>query len=149
MSRLLVKNIDTLVSCDNDDHVYNHVDLVCEDGRICAIRPHEDSPAVRSSSCCTSGDSSGHMPKGDAAEAEYDTVIDGTGMLCYPGLVNAHHHLYQIFSRNLPQVQNMELFDWLTTLYEVWKNLNEDTIRLSSLVGIGELMKNGCTTIFD
>ena len=72
------------------------------------------------------------MPKGDAAEAEYDTVIDGTGMLCYPGLVNAHHHLYQIFSRNLPQVQNMELFDWLTTLYEVWKNLNEDTIRLSS-----------------
>lgn len=82
-------------------------------------------------------------------DTDADTVIDGTGMICYPGLVNTHHHLYQVFSRNLPQVQNLELFDWLTTLYEVWKNLNEDTIRLSSLTGMGELMKNGCTTVFD
>ena len=70
-------------------------------------------------------------------------------MLCYPGLVNTHHHLYQLFSRNLPQVQNMELFDWLTSLYAIWKGLNEDTVRLSSMVGMGELMKNGCTTVFE
>lgn len=126
MSRLLVRNIRTLVSCDGSDRVYDDVDLVCEDGLVRSIAPG------------AGGDGHG-----------FDTVIDGTGMLCYPGLVNAHHHLYQVFSRNLPQVQNMELFDWLTTLYEVWKNLNEDTVRLSSLVGIGELMKNGCTTVFD
>ena len=70
-------------------------------------------------------------------------------MLCYPGLVNTHHHLYQVFSRNLPKVQNMELFDWLKTLYEIWKNLDSDVIRLSSLTGMGELMKHGCTTCFD
>ena len=40
-----------------------------------------------------------------------------------------HHHLYQQFSRNLPQVQDMELFDWLKTLYEIWKNLDADVIR--------------------
>ena len=112
MSRLLVKNIEALVSCDNDDHVYHHVDLVCEDGKICAIRPHENAPEVQSGDSTTSDASNG-----DTDKTGYDTVIDGTGMLCYPGLVNAHHHLYQIFSRNLPQVQNMELFDWLTTLY--------------------------------
>ena len=60
-------------------------------------------------------------------------------MLCYPGLINTHHHLYQQFSRNLPQVQNMELFDWLKTLYEIWKNLDTNVIRLSSLTGMGEL----------
>ena len=70
-------------------------------------------------------------------------------MLCYPGLVNTHHHLYQVFSRNLPEVQNMELFDWLKTLYEIWKNLDAEVIRLSSLTGMGELMKHGCTTCFD
>ena len=70
-------------------------------------------------------------------------------MLCYPGLINTHHHLYQVFSRNLPQVQNMELFDWLVTLYEIWNGLNDDTVRLSSCVGMGELMNNGCTTVFD
>ena len=78
-----------------------------------------------------------------------DRVIDGSHMFCYPGLVNTHHHLYQVFSRNLPQVQNMELFDWLRTLYEIWKNLDADVIRLSSLTGMGELMKHGCTTCFD
>jgi len=70
-------------------------------------------------------------------------------MFCYPGLINTHHHLYQQFSRNLPQVQNMELFDWLKTLYEIWKNLDTAVIRYSGLTGMGELMKNGCTTCFD
>ena len=43
----------------------------------------------------------------------------------------------------------MELFDWLKTLYEIWKNLDAEVIRLSSLTGMGELMKHGCTTCFD
>ena len=122
MSTLLVKNLQALVSCDGQDRVYQGVNLYCVDGLIRSIGP--EAPAA-------------------------DRVIDGTGMLCYPGLVNTHHHLYQVFSRNLPQVQNLELFDWLTALYQVWKGLNEDTVRLSSLVGMGELMKNGCTTVFD
>ena len=70
-------------------------------------------------------------------------------MAVYPGLINTHHHLYQIFSRNLPQVQQMELFPWLVTLYEVWKNLDEDVVYHASLTGMGELLKNGCTTCFD
>ena len=39
-----------------------------------------------------------------------DHVIDAGGCYVYPGLINTHHHLYQTFTRNLPQVQNMELF---------------------------------------
>lgn len=122
MSSLLIKNIDTLVSCDRRDQVYHNVNLYCVNGIIQNIG--SDTP-------------------------EADRIIDGKDMICYPGLVNTHHHLYQIFSRNLPQVQNLELFDWLTALYEVWKQLNENTIYLSSLTGMGELMKNGCTTVFD
>ncbi|MBR0026984.1 MAG: 8-oxoguanine deaminase [Clostridia bacterium] len=122
MSSLLIKNIRAMVTCDRDDHVYENINLHCEDGLIRAIGM-EEFPA--------------------------DKVIDASGMFCYPGLVNAHHHLYQVFSRNLPVVQNMELFDWLVTLYEIWKGLNQDTIYLSSAVGMGELMKNGCTTVFD
>lgn len=122
MSTLAVNGIRAIVSCDMKNTVYENVNLYCKDGLIEYIGTE----------------------KRDA-----DKVIDGKGMLCYPGLVNAHHHLYQVFSRNLPKVQNMELFDWLKTLYEIWKNLNEDTIYLSSLTGMGELMKNGCTTVFD
>lgn len=123
MSTLLLKNLRALVTCDGQDRVLEGVDLYCEDGFIRAIGPG--------------------LPQ--AAE----TVIDGSHYWCYPGLVNTHHHLYQVFSRNLPQVQNLELFDWLTALYEIWKGLNETVVRLSSLTGMGELLKHGCTTCFD
>ena len=123
MKRLKLCNISRLISCDDRDTVYEHVDLYSEDGVIRAIGPR--------------------LPQ------QADTVIDASHMLCYPGLINTHHHLYQQFSRNLPQVQNMELFDWLRTLYEIWKNLDADVVRLSSLSGMGELMKHGCTTCFD
>ena len=123
MKRLMLRNIRCLVSCDDQDRVYCDVDLYAEDGVIRAI--------------------------GSALPQQADETIDASHMLCYPGLINTHHHLYQQFSRNLPQVQNMELFDWLKTLYEIWKNLDETVIRLSSLTGMGELMKHGCTTCFD
>ena len=123
MSTLLLKNIDTVVTCDSADQVLRHADLFCQDGFIRAVGP--------------------------GLEAQADEVLDCTGMLCYPGLVNTHHHLYQCFSRNLPQVQNLELFDWLRALYEIWKNLDEESVRFSSLTAMGEMMKHGCTTCFD
>ena len=123
MSSLLIKNIARLVTCDDADRILRDVDVYCENGFITSIGPQLNVTA--------------------------DETIDGSHMFCYPGLVNTHHHLYQVFSRNLPQVQNMELFDWLRTLYEIWKNLDADVIRLSSLTGMGELMKHGCTTCFD
>lgn len=119
---LLIKNIGYLVSCDKEDRLYNNVNLLIENGIITYIG--ED-------------------------EKEAEKVIDGTNMAVYPGLINTHHHLYQIFSRNLPQVQNMELFPWLQTLYEIWKNIDENVMQYSSLVGFGELLKNGCTTCLD
>lgn len=119
---IFVRNIRYLVTCDPQDSVLEYVNLYAEDGVIIDI---------------------------SNKEWEADTVIDGTGMCVYPGLINTHHHLYQIFTRNLPQVQSMELFPWLITLYELWKNIDEDVIRSTSLVGMGELMKNGCTTCFD
>ena len=123
MGTLLIKNIAQLVTCDTQDRILKNCDLFCEDGVIRQIGPQLDMTA--------------------------DTVLDGSHMLAYPGLINTHHHLYQCFSRNLPQVQNLELFDWLKALYEVWKNLDETVVRLSSLTAMGELMKHGCTTCFD
>ena len=37
MKTLLIKNIASLVSCDEQDRVYENVDLYAEDGVICAI----------------------------------------------------------------------------------------------------------------
>lgn len=122
MPRLVIKNAMNIVSCDRDDMVYEKSNILIENGEIISISKDE---------------------------WEGDETIDASGCIVYPGLINTHHHLYQTFSRNLPQVQNMELFDWLVTLYEIWKNLDQNVIYHSSIVGMGELLKAGCTTCFD
>ncbi len=119
---LLVKNVKHLVTCDNDDRVLDDVNVFVQDGIVSYIGKEEKTA---------------------------EDVIDASHMVMYPGLINTHHHLYQTFSRNLPQVQNMELFPWLKTLYEIWKNLDEDIAYYSSLTGMGELLKTGCTTCLD
>ena len=122
MSSLLIQNASAVVTCDGGDRVLENAGILIRDGVIASIGP---------------------------APREADEVLDASGCIVYPGLVNTHHHLYQTFSRNLPQVQNMELFDWLTALYEIWKNLDREAVYYSSLVGMGELLKTGCTTCFD
>ena len=122
MSTLLIKNARYVISCDDNDTLYERVNLFIRDGVIRSIGP-------------------------DFHQA--DSVIDAATMAVYPGLINTHHHLYQLFSRNLPEVQKMELFPWLVTLYEVWKRLDEEVVTWSSLTGFGELLKTGCTTCFD
>lgn len=63
----LFKNIGVLVSCDDQNRVYENVSLSVEVGRIVHI---------------------GH----DAVEA--DETVDCHGGVVYSGLVNTHHHLY-------------------------------------------------------
>ena len=122
MSDLLIRNAKAIVTCDGDDRILHNSHLLIENNRIAAI---------------------------GTGEWTADRVIDGSGMIIYPGLVNTHHHLYQTFTRNLPQVQRMELFPWLKTLYEIWRGLTDDMIYYSTLTGMGELLKYGCTTCFD
>lgn len=78
-----------------------------------------------------------------------ERVIDARNKIIYPGLINTHHHLYQTFTRNIPFAQDVELFDWLLTLYDIWRHLRPEDVYLSAMVGIGELLKSGCTTTSD
>ena len=81
--------------------------------------------------------------------AENIRCIDGRGCVVTPGLVNTHHHFYQTFTRNLPPVQNAELFNWLLYLYEIWKYMDADCIWWSTALATAELLKTGCTTATD
>ncbi|HEY8892144.1 MAG TPA: 8-oxoguanine deaminase [Clostridium sp.] len=119
---IFIKNIKYLVTCDDKNNLFENINIYITDGEIKYI-----GNEVRLA----------------------EKIIDATDMVVYPGLINTHHHLYQIFTRNIPEVQNMELFPWLKYLYEIWKNLNSDVIMYSSLCGMGELLKTGCTTCFD
>ncbi len=120
--KTLLKHVAAIVTCNDNDEILRNADVLIDGACIAQI---------------------------GRADAEADEVIDASGLALYPGLINTHHHLYQYFTRNLPPMQGLELFDWLKALYGIWAHLNEDTVRLSSLCGMGELMKYGCTTCFD
>ncbi len=80
---------------------------------------------------------------------EADRVIDASGQVVLPGLVNTHHHLYQTLTRAVPAAQDAELFAWLKTLYPIWARMTPEAIYISALVGMAELMLSGCTTASD
>ncbi len=80
---------------------------------------------------------------------EADEVIDASGHLVMPGLVNTHHHMYQSLTRAVPAAQDGELFNWLTTLYPIWAGMTAEMIRVSTLTAMAELMLSGCTTSSD
>ncbi len=80
---------------------------------------------------------------------EADRVIDMTGHVVLPGLINTHHHLYQGLTRVIPAGQNAALFGWLQALYPIWAGMEREAIYISTLTGLAELILSGCTTASD
>lgn len=77
------------------------------------------------------------------------TVLDATDCLVTPGLVNAHHHLYQNLTRANPAMTDKPLFGWLQSLYPLWRGLDAESVHVSAWVGLAELALAGCTTSTD
>ncbi len=76
-------------------------------------------------------------------------VIDASGMIVTPGLVNTHHHLYQTLTRAVPGGQDALLFGWLQTLYPIWARFNPEDMFVSAQIGLAELALSGCTMSSD
>ena len=125
---LLIKNISNLITCNDEDKEYKNAFIYSENGIIKDI---------------------GEM---SFIKDEYNSaskIIDASNTVVYPGLINCHHHLYQTLSRNLPETQNMELFEWLDYLFKIWEKIDDDVVYYSAMVGLAELLKTGCTTTVD
>ncbi len=77
-----------------------------------------------------------------------DEILDLQGRhILLPGLVNTHHHFFQIFTRAF--VPDGTLFAWLRSLYPVWARLRPRHIDLSTRACAAELLLSGCTTTSD
>lgn len=120
MSTLLIQNALAVIT---PKEVISNCSIFIEENIIKEVRPKIEKPA--------------------------DKVIDASGKAVIPGLINTHHHLFQTMQRNIPRIQNAGLFDWLTTLYEIWREITPDIVYVSTLLGISELLLTGCTTTTD
>jgi 8-oxoguanine deaminase len=123
MSTLLIRNARALVTMDGREIA--HGGLYARDGWIEQVGPSDDLPGTA------------------------DEIVDLTGHVVLPGLVNTHHHLYQTLTRAFPGAQDAGLFDWLRALYPVWARMTPDHVRTATRTGLVELALSGATTVFD
>ncbi len=125
MPTLLIKNIHTLVTMDEERRELGNASLFIKDGFIQSIGGSDDMPESA------------------------DEVLDLSGHLVFPGFVNTHHHFYQTLTRAVPEAQDANLFNWLVTLYPIWARLTPEDIRISTKTALAELALSGCTTASD
>jgi len=77
-------------------------------------------------------------------------VVNAGGCLVTPGLVNAHHHMYQSLNRGLVVNRTFNgLVEWLNFYYPIWERLDEEGAYLSTWISLSGLALDGCTTSSD
>jgi cytosine/adenosine deaminase-related metal-dependent hydrolase len=121
---LLVKNIHTLVTMD------------------------EQRREIRNGAILVRGNVIDSVGTTAALPNTADTILDlKDRYLVMPGMVNTHHHFYQVLTRVVKP--DGTLFPWLKTLYPIWANMRSDDIYLSAQLAAAELLLSGCTTSSD
>ena len=76
-----------------------------------------------------------------------DEIVDASGCVVTPGLINTHHHLYQSLTRAL--AASAPLFGWLKTLYPIWARMTPEDYVTGAEIGLAELALSGCTLTSD
>lgn len=80
-----------------------------------------------------------------------DKSIDATGKILFPGLVNAHHHIYSTLSKGVPC--EVPFVNFEGNLKQLWwtldHSLNKEDMVLSSAIAAKDAIKQGVTTVFD
>ena len=122
---LLLKNADILVTMDEERREIPDGAVYIEGNRIVHAGPSETLPKVA------------------------DEVIDLSGHVLMPGLVNTHHHMFQCLTRATPGGQDAELFGWLKAHYPIWARITPEMFHVAAKTAMAELMLSGCTTSSD
>ena len=124
-----------------------HADLLCTMADTSAEQPA--GTEIRDAGLFARDGVIEHVGPTSSLPDNADQIIDMTGHVVIPGMVNTHHHLFQNLTRVVPPAQNAPLFGWLQTLYPVWSHLGPEHIYWSTVLGLAELALSGCTTSSD
>ncbi|MBR4110078.1 MAG: amidohydrolase [Clostridia bacterium] len=80
-------------------------------------------------------------------EKEADKVIDATGKVVMPGMINAHTHIAMSLFRGYSD--DLELMDWLQKVWKIEDLMTPEDVYWLSLLSMIEMVKSGTTTFCD
>lgn len=90
----------------------------------------------------------GVYSKENVPEANFDEVIDASGCLVIPGLINLHQHTWYSLFKGI--ADGLLLEDWISDLvFPLVKNLSSDAMRLAGYQCGLEMLATGTTTSFN
>lgn len=117
--------------------------ILIKNSTIVTLDPQR--PLLRNSSV---GIRNGKIEAVGCCDAEYDRVIDGSGYIIMPGLVNAHTHSPMTLLRGL--ADDVTLDDWLHKyIWPAENALSRDDYYYGALLGIAEMLATGTTSMTD
>ena len=128
----VVRNVTVVDPQGSRTAVLPHQDIVIAGNRIAAIRPTTPAPPVPPLA-------------GDREAAE---VIDGTGLVALPGLVNCHAHAAMVLFRGAAEDVTLEA--WFNDyIWPMEANLTPDDVYWGALLAAAEMIQSGITTVAD
>jgi 8-oxoguanine deaminase len=131
--RLLVTNVDVVVTMDREDREI----------RNGAIATHDDGIAFVGTVAEYNAWIAAHP------EHRADCTIDAAGCVVLPGFVNGHHHMYQSLTRTIAISDGMSLFEFLRRLYPVWRRIHPEAVYVSAKLMLTGPIQSGVTTVVD
>jgi 8-oxoguanine deaminase len=86
-----------------------------------------------------------------ATAARRGSMLDARGCVVIPGLVNAHHHLFQSAFRTAPDTRHRPMRDWLAAMRAHYAavGVDDELAAAAARVGIAESLLCGVTTVAD
>ena len=121
--KILIKNAILIPMSETRDRIEGNIDILIEDNVISKIDY-------------------------DIENENVDKVIDATGKIVMPGLINAHSHVPMSIFRETVDGYNLQ--DWLNKkIWPMEDKLTEEDIYYASYLSFLEMIETGCTTIND
>lgn len=125
MCGLLIKNCDVLSFTGHKPAFLLHHNIWVEGNRIKAISPSRPNPD----------------------DVNYE-LIDGTGMLAVPGMINTHAHVPMVLFRGA--AEDVTLTEWFNDyIFPMESNLTPEDVYWGALLGIAEMIEAGITYVAD
>lgn len=125
MTTLLLENIDTLATFDDQRRVIKNAWILVRDNVIETIgtKNFEGGPV--------------------------DQRLDLSHHVVLPGMINLHHHFFQALLKNIPSLQDVALFRWLKDMFYLMGEVCDEDLYYATKINVAELLLSGCTTTVD
>lgn len=120
--KILIKNCNLISMSENRDKYEENIDILIEDGKIYKIERNINE--------------------------ECDKVINASGKVVMPGLINTHSHISMSIFRET--VDGLKTQDWLEKkIWVVEDRLTPNDIYWGAMLSCAEMIKSGTTTVND